>query len=81
MTAVMCYTADPINICAPLTCDILSQPARRPSLPPPERTDVSWEDYIDAPAKSAPHLGRPVQSKENTKTFKAMIATVSMLRT
>ena len=54
-----------------------SQPERRPSLPPPDRSDASWEDYINSPPAEAPHLGRPVQNKENTKTFKAMIATVS----
>ncbi|KAK2183746.1 hypothetical protein NP493_297g02004 [Ridgeia piscesae] len=52
-----------------------TEPERRPSLPPPDRSDASWEDYINSPPAEAPHLGRPVQNKENTKTFKAMIAT------
>ncbi|KAI0234746.1 Ankyrin repeat domain-containing protein 13C-A [Lamellibrachia satsuma] len=55
--------------------DSLSQPDRRASLPPPDRGYVSWENYIGAPVGSTLHLGRPVHSKENTKTFKAMIAT------
>jgi hypothetical protein len=47
---------------------------RRESLQPPPKPQVSWEEYINAPAGSPPHLNRPLQSKCSSKAFKATLA-------
>nr|XP_022318739.1 ankyrin repeat domain-containing protein 13C-like [Crassostrea virginica] len=47
---------------------------RRPSLPPPEETNVTWEEYIAEPAGNPPCLGRPWITKGSTKSFKATVA-------
>eukprot|EP00105_Crassostrea_gigas_P018922 XP_011437185.1 PREDICTED: ankyrin repeat domain-containing protein 13C-B [Crassostrea gigas] len=47
---------------------------RRPSLPVPEESSVTWEEYIAEPAGSPPCLGRPWVAKGNTKSFKATVA-------
>lgn len=49
---------------------------RRPSLPPPEETNVTWEEYIAEPAGNPPCLGRPWITKGSTKSFKATVAMV-----
>ncbi|EJW79593.1 hypothetical protein WUBG_09499 [Wuchereria bancrofti] len=46
----------------------------RKSLPPPRRTTVTWEEYINAAAGLAPSLGRAQVLKQNTKKFKALVA-------
>ena len=48
----------------------------RPSLPPPPKTNVSWDDYINAKDGSCPLIGRKTQCKESKKEFKAQIAMV-----
>ncbi|KAH3849090.1 hypothetical protein DPMN_091483 [Dreissena polymorpha] len=47
---------------------------RRLSLPPPEKPDATWEDYITAAVGHPPCLGRQPLSKESQKAFKATIA-------
>ncbi|VDK44507.1 unnamed protein product [Anisakis simplex] len=46
----------------------------RKSLPPPGRMPTTWEEYIGAAPGLAPPLGRAQMVKQNTKTFKALIA-------
>lgn len=50
---------------------------RRKSLQPPSAVAVSWDDYANAEAGLPPSLGRPVKSKNSTRTFKATLAMVS----
>ncbi|XP_053395470.1 ankyrin repeat domain-containing protein 13C-like [Mercenaria mercenaria] len=47
---------------------------RRTSLPKPDISEASWEDYITAPVGQPPIIGRHVISKESNKVFKATIA-------
>ena len=49
-------------------------PSRRPSLAPPLKTSLSWSDYLRSAQQ--PIMGRPVQCKEVTKTFRANVAMV-----
>ncbi|VDM45284.1 unnamed protein product [Toxocara canis] len=46
----------------------------RKSLPPPGRMPTTWEEYVGAAPGLAPPLGRAQVVKQNTKTFKALIA-------
>ncbi|VIO92987.1 conserved hypothetical protein,hypothetical protein [Brugia malayi] len=46
----------------------------RKSLPPPRKTAITWEEYINAAAGLAPSLGRAQVLKQNTKKFKALVA-------
>ncbi|XP_059151622.1 ankyrin repeat domain-containing protein 13C-like isoform X2 [Physella acuta] len=46
---------------------------RRRSLQAPEKTSVSWDDYISAPTGRPPCLGRTLISKESSKAFKATV--------
>lgn len=48
----------------------------RPSLPPPPKTGVSWNEYITAEESRWPNLGRKVRIKESKKEFKAQLAMV-----
>lgn len=48
--------------------------SKRSSLPPPEETDVSWNEYINSPVGQYPTIGRPQVSKTSSKSFKASIA-------
>ena len=52
------------------------QVERRTSLTPPERPDVSWDNYASADAGRAPCLSRHLIAKENAKAFKATVAMV-----
>lgn len=52
---------------------------RRQSLDPPKKTDVKWEEYIKAEPGHPPHLGRPLVSKESSKSFRATVAMVCFL--
>jgi hypothetical protein len=56
---------------------IESRPARRKSLPKPHPNRHSWSSYINAEAGRAPSIGRDLQCKENSKSFKATVAMVS----
>ncbi|XP_002740995.1 ankyrin repeat domain-containing protein 13C-like [Saccoglossus kowalevskii] len=47
---------------------------RRTSLPPPVQNGVSWENYINAPPKHPPVLGRQILYKESRKGVKATVA-------
>uniref|UniRef100_A0A2K5EXD2 Ankyrin repeat domain-containing protein n=1 Tax=Aotus nancymaae TaxID=37293 RepID=A0A2K5EXD2_AOTNA len=51
-----------------------SEPVRRQSLTPPPQNTITWEEYISAENRKAPHLGRELVCKESKKTFKATIA-------
>lgn len=51
-----------------------SEQIRRNSIPPPAKTNLSWNDYLNH--SQQPHLGRPVICKEVSKTFKATVAMV-----
>lgn len=44
------------------------------SLPPPPPTNVTWEDYINAPDGQAPHLGRAMDLKIERKHYKAAVS-------
>ena len=46
----------------------------RPSLPPPPKNTVPWDEYINSQAGSAPCIGRRIKSKESKKEFKAQVA-------
>lgn len=46
----------------------------RRSLPPPTQTNVTWEQYINAPKGMPPCLGRQWDLKVRTKNLKATIA-------
>lgn len=48
--------------------------SKRASLPPPEETNVSWNEYINSPIGQYPTIGRPQVSKSSSKSFKASIA-------
>ena len=48
----------------------------RPSLPPPEVPQVTWNEYINAVEGKHPVLGRPLRCKESKKEFKAQLAMV-----
>lgn len=48
--------------------------ARRPSLAPPQKRDVTWREYVEAAAGKAPVLGRNQLTKHNSKSFKACVA-------
>ncbi|KAB7503248.1 Ankyrin repeat domain-containing protein 13C, partial [Armadillidium nasatum] len=54
--------------------DLDKQPVRRQSLDPPKKTNVTWEEYIKAEPGHPPHLGRPLVSKESSKSFRATVA-------
>ncbi|XP_033737390.1 ankyrin repeat domain-containing protein 13C-like isoform X2 [Pecten maximus] len=47
---------------------------RRPSLNPPERPNITWEEYMSAPAGKPPCLGRQWIPKGSSKSFKATVA-------
>jgi hypothetical protein len=47
-----------------------------PGLPPPEKTNVTWNEYINADEGRHSTLGRPIRSKESRKEFKAQLAMV-----
>ena len=49
---------------------------RRPSVPPPDRPSVTWEEYINSDPRHPPCLGRQLVAKECNKHFKATIAMV-----
>lgn len=49
-------------------------PERKASLNPPPETDISWEEYLAAPAGQCPLLGRSLVYKESSKSFKATVA-------
>ena len=51
--------------------------ARRGSLPPPPKMNITWDDYIKS--ASPPCLGRTLQCKDVTKTFRATLAMVSII--
>lgn len=53
------------------------RPARRKSLPKPPANRYTWNQYITAEAGRAPCVGRDLQCKENSKSFKATVAMVS----
>ena len=55
--------------------DSNGDPIRRNSLSPPPKVNISWEEYIDS--SQQPHLGRVIQCKDISKTFKATVAMVS----
>lgn len=46
----------------------------RPSLPPPPKNTISWDEYINAPDGNSPCIGRRIKSKESKKEFKAQVA-------
>ncbi|VDD90155.1 unnamed protein product [Enterobius vermicularis] len=46
----------------------------RESLEPPERTAVTWDEYINALPKEPPRLGRPMVLKQSSKNFNAFVA-------
>lgn len=52
--------------------DSNGDPIRRNSLSPPPKVNISWEEYIDS--SQQPHLGRVIQCKDISKTFKATVA-------
>lgn len=54
------------------------EPNRRGSLPPPTKTNLSWNDYINS--SHPPHLGRSPNCKDSSKTFRATVAMVSPTR-
>ncbi|XP_076178793.1 ankyrin repeat domain-containing protein 13C isoform X2 [Ptiloglossa arizonensis] len=47
---------------------------RRASLNPPPESNITWEEYIMAPAGQCPLLGRNLVYKESSKSFKATVA-------
>jgi len=47
---------------------------RRPSLPPPSCTGVTWKEYIASPPSAPPLLGRKPVTKYSKKSFKARVA-------
>ena len=51
-----------------------AEPIRRLSLPPPAKTNMSWNDYINS--ATFPQLGRTLVCKDVSKTFRATIAMV-----
>ena len=48
----------------------------RPNLPPPEKTNISWYEYVNSTEGNWPCLGRKHRSKESKKEFKAQLAMV-----
>ncbi|XP_071486603.1 ankyrin repeat domain-containing protein 13C-B-like [Diadema setosum] len=51
------------------------QTQRRPSLPPPPESQMTWEEYVTAErGRALTLLGRPRVSKEMRKMFKATVA-------
>jgi ankyrin repeat domain-containing protein 13 len=50
------------------------EPIRRGSLPPPIKTNLSWNDYINC--THPPNLGRQLICKDVSKTFRATVAMV-----
>lgn len=46
----------------------------RPSLPPPEKPNVTWNEYINSNEGKHPTLGRALRCKESKKEFKAQLA-------
>lgn len=59
-----------------LNRNCIFQPQLRPSLDPPPKNDITWEEYISAESGNPPLLGRPLVSKESSKSFKATVAMV-----
>lgn len=47
---------------------------RRESLIPPESTNVTWDEYINAPPGQHANIGRPQVCKTSSKAFKANVA-------
>lgn len=56
--------------------DSNGEPIRRLSLSPPPKVNISWDEYVNS--SQQPHLGRPIQCKDMSKTFKATVAMVRM---
>lgn len=54
------------------------EPVRRASLVPPPDKDVTWEQYVQSEVNNYPRLGRDLVYKESSKSFKAIIAMVSL---
>jgi hypothetical protein len=52
----------------------------RPSLPPPAKTEITWNEYICSEQNNWPTLGRRIRSKESKKEFKAQLAMVGPSR-
>jgi len=48
--------------------------ARRPSLPPPPNSGVTWVEYQSSAPGKPPTLGRRVVAKASSKQFKATVA-------
>lgn len=46
----------------------------RPNLPPPDKPNVTWNEYINSTEGNWPCLGRKQRNKENKKEFKAQLA-------
>jgi hypothetical protein len=46
----------------------------RKSLPPPPKSDVTWEEYACSKAGAAPCLGRKQIAKSSARNFKAIVA-------
>ncbi|XP_064385888.1 ankyrin repeat domain-containing protein 13C-B-like [Halichondria panicea] len=45
-----------------------------PSMPPPEKPTITWDQYCHAPTdQDPPHLGRPMDLKVDKKHFKASV--------
>ena len=57
------------------SCDFkLVQVARRPSLPPPPNSGVTWTEYQSSVPGKPLTLGRKVVAKASSKQFKATVA-------
>ena len=52
----------------------IAQVARRPSLPPPPNSGVTWVEYQSSVPGKPPTLGRKVVAKASSKQFKATVA-------
>ena len=63
------------DISNPSCCDFeIAQVARRPSLPPPPNSGVTWAEYQSSVPGKPPILGRRVVAKASSKQFKATVA-------
>lgn len=50
------------------------QPPLRKSLPPPPKSNVTWQEYISAEPGKYAVLGRPIICKETSKAYRATVA-------
>jgi ankyrin repeat domain-containing protein 13 len=50
----------------------------RPSLEPPSKNTVTWNEYISAKEGEWPNIGRKTRCKESKKEFKAQLAMVNI---